>query len=108
MKIKKLNLNELHVKSFITSMDDKNADTLKGGSNTSTTTTAVVVGTAGAAAVSYYVCEQAYNAVIEVANAIEDALTTNDAGFAMPKENSMCCSYLQGCVNSYDPGCLPA
>ena len=34
MKTKKLNLNNLQVKSFITSLDEKNASTVKGGTDT--------------------------------------------------------------------------
>lgn len=61
---KRLNLNKLGVESFVTSLDNKNFDTVKGGTGTASTfvpfyvvatATALAVGVAVGAAINYVV-----------------------------------------------------
>ena len=90
MKIKKLNLNDLKVESFVTSLESKNVQTIKGAGSETTTIPLVSVSLAISisVAITYY------------AGCLTNAKPTE------PVENTVCCSYLQGCINSYNPGCV--
>lgn len=71
MKPNKISLSELQIKSFVTYHTANKFNTIKAGGPE--TTLVVVVGTAAAGAVSYYLCEKAYNAVVDVAKKIGEA-----------------------------------
>jgi natural product precursor len=95
MKSKKLNLNDLKINSFITSLDKQEENTLKGGT---TPECAIAASVASIATTSLIV---GVTVSLIITTVPPPTKGENEIG-----AQSMCCSYLQECVNSYDPGCI--
>lgn len=97
MKMKKLNLSSLKVESFVTSLEENNANTLKGG--TSTPECAVMLSIASVATVVSV-------SVIVVSVITRDDLSATGTTPEGPVQKSQCCSALgNGCPNSAHIGC---
>ncbi len=95
MKTKKLNLNAIKVDSFITSLNEKKSETVKGG------TTAVCA--------SSMPCATVVVATVVIVATATIVATANGNGAA--GNNSQCCSYLDpqhcgGTGNTFNPGCV--
>ena len=93
MKTKKLNLNNLKVESFVTSLGEKDSQTVKGGTS-AVCASSLPCGTVVVASV-----------VLVSVGTIIYTINKND------NNNTMCCSYLNpqqcgGNGNTFNPNCV--